>query len=154
LHVHKYFAYGSNMSDEQIRERCPSHRFVCIAKLTDYRLAFTRHSKKRRCGVADVVPAPGQSVWGVVLEMSDSDLAALDGHEGVHAKPPAYVRKNVQVLASGGHLVDAITYEVFTKAPSEYAPNAEYLGLIIAGARKWGLPQDYQEALANITTQA
>lgn len=89
----KYFAYGSNMSDEQIRERCPSHKFVCVAELRDYKLAFTRYSHKRSCGVADVVVAPGESVWGAVFEMPESDMAALDVHEGVHSKPPAYARR-------------------------------------------------------------
>lgn len=147
-----YFAYGSNMSDEQIRERCPSHRFVCVAQLRDYRLAFTRRSEKRGCGVADVVAAQDESVWGVVFEMTEADLAALDRNEGVHLKPPAYVRKSVQVI-SGDQSVDAITYEVFAKSASQHAPNAHYLGLITAGARKWGLPEDYQEALAQIATQ-
>lgn len=147
-----YFAYGSNMSDEQIRERCPSHRFVCVAHLRGYRLAFTRRSEKRGCGVADVVAAEDKSVWGVVFEMTDADLAALDRHEGVHLKPPAYVRKSVQVLA-GDQSVDAITYEVFAKSSSQHVPNADYLGLITAGARKWGLPQGYQDALAHIATQ-
>lgn len=146
----KYFAYGSNMSDEQIAVRCPSHRFVCVARLPGYRLAFTRRSAKRGCGVADVVATADETVWGVVFEMSDADLAALDKHEGVNMKPPAYVRKNVQVVATDGQLMDAITYEVFTKAENEHAPNAEYLGLITAGARKWGLPQEYQNALGRI----
>lgn len=146
----KYFAYGSNMSDEQIAQRCPSHRFVCVAKLPGYRLAFTRRSVKRGCGVADVVAMADETVWGVVLEMSDADLAELDKHEGVHKNPPAYVRKNVQVVSTDGQLLDAITYEVFTKAVDEYDPNAEYLGLIIAGARKWGLPREYQDVLGRI----
>ena len=47
-----YFAYGSNMEWKQMRERCPSAMFVCIAKLKDRRLAFTRKSKDRGCGVA------------------------------------------------------------------------------------------------------
>lgn len=149
----KYFAYGSNMSDEQIQERCPSHRFVCVAELRGYRLAFTRYSQKRRCGVADVVPAPGSSVWGVVFEMSDADMSALDVHEGVNAKPPAYVRKDVQVLASDGTALDSVTYEVFAKAPEPYPPSAQYLGLITAGARKWGLPDFYQARLAAIQWQ-
>ena len=101
-----------------------------------------------------MVATAGESVWGVVFEMSDSDLAALDRHEGVQMKHPAYARKSVQVVATDGRLLDAITYEVCTKAENEHAPNAEYLGLICAGARKWGLPQDYQESLANIKTQA
>jgi gamma-glutamylcyclotransferase len=41
------FAYGSNLDCTQMRERCPSTRFVCIAALKDYRLAFTRHSRGR-----------------------------------------------------------------------------------------------------------
>lgn len=149
----KYFAYGSNMSDEQIAQRCPSHCFVCVAKLPGYRLAFTRLSTKRGCGVADVVATPDETVWGVVFEMSDADMAALDRHEGVHMKPPAYVRKSVQVVSMDGQPLNAITYEVFTKAENEHAPNAEYLGLITAGARKWGLPQEYQDALARIKEQ-
>lgn len=148
-----YFAYGSNMSDEQIRQRCPSHRFICIANLPGYRLAFTRRSEKRRCGVADVVPAAEESVWGVVFEMCLADLAALDRHEGVYAKSPAHIRKDVQVVSTEGELLDAITYEVFTKTTNELAPSEEYLGLIKAGARKWGLPREYQDALAKISVQ-
>lgn len=74
-----YFAYGSNMSDEQIRERCPSHRFVCVAQLPGYRLAFTRRSEKRGCGVADVIAAQNAAVWGVVFKMTDADLTGILG---------------------------------------------------------------------------
>lgn len=149
-----YFAYGSNMSDEQIRDRCPSHRFVCIARLADFRLGFTRRSERRGCGVADIVASRGDSVWGVVFEMTSADLAALDRLEGVHLKPPAYVRKSVHVVTPEGQSVDATTYEVFAKASSEQLPNAEYFGLIVAGARKWGLPAEYQRALASIQVAA
>jgi gamma-glutamylcyclotransferase (GGCT)/AIG2-like uncharacterized protein YtfP len=151
-----YFAYGSNMSDEQIRERCPGHRFVCVARLPDHRLAFTRWSARRAGGVADIVAAPGSSVWGVVFEMTESDMVALDGHEGVHAHPPAYRRRNVVVLAGEGGAtpLDAITYEVCEKSPEDHAPHAAYLGLIRAGARKWNLPQGYQEQLAAVRSVA
>ncbi len=54
-----YFAYGSNMSQDQIRARCPSHKFLCAAELPGHKLAFTRYSRKRECGVADIVPARG-----------------------------------------------------------------------------------------------
>lgn len=148
----KYFAYGSNMSHDQICVRCPSQEFICTAELRDYRLAFTRYSKKRGCGVADIVPAPGASVWGAVFEMCEADLAALDRNEGVHLNPPAYARVQVQVLTLDGHPLDAITYEVFNKSADGYAPNAEYLGLIADGASKWGLPQAYQNVLAKTQT--
>ncbi|MBB3178254.1 ABC transporter substrate-binding protein [Variovorax sp. Sphag1AA] len=66
----RYFAYGSNMLHDQIGARCPSQKFICVAELPGYRLAFTRYSPKRQCGVADIVPAPGESVWGALFEMS------------------------------------------------------------------------------------
>ena len=68
-----YFAYGSNMDWDQMRTRCPSAAFVGIARLPDHRLAFTRFSKTRKCGVADVVPAKGQSVWGAVFSIDERD---------------------------------------------------------------------------------
>lgn len=39
-----YFAYRSNMHWDQMRSRCPSARFVGVALLRDFRLAFTGSS--------------------------------------------------------------------------------------------------------------
>ena len=76
------FAYGSNMNWDQMRERCPSSRFVGIAVLRDHKLAFTRKSVNRGCGVADVVAEDGAQVWGVVYEIVDLDVGKLDASEG------------------------------------------------------------------------
>ncbi|MEJ8810612.1 gamma-glutamylcyclotransferase family protein [Variovorax ureilyticus] len=146
----RYFAYGSNMSHDQIRTRCPSRTFVCVAELRGYRLAFTRYSPKRQCGVADIVASPGASVWGALFDMSEEDLAALDRHEGAHLSPPAYVRVHVQVSTPDGGSVEAITYEVFDKSPVEHVPSADYLGLMVDGAWEWGLPDAYRAALRGI----
>lgn len=77
-----YFAYGSNMNREQIRKRCPSARFLGVAAMRNLRIAFTRKSIKRDCGVADVVPENGRIVWGVVYEICDHDIGVLDISEG------------------------------------------------------------------------
>lgn len=77
-----YFACGSNMDWDQMRERCPSARFVGVAKLPEHKLAFSRRSKKRGCGVADAVADQGSSVWGVVYEVDDRDVGQLDAAEG------------------------------------------------------------------------
>ncbi len=53
-----YFAFGSNMNESQMVERCPSTRFVGVATLPDRRLAFTRRSVNRGCGVAGAVKSP------------------------------------------------------------------------------------------------
>jgi putative DNA methylase len=77
-----YFAYGSNMNWRQIMERCPPVRFVGIALLPDHKLAFTRKSTKRGCGVADAMPEHDQKMWGVVYEINDLDVGKLDASEG------------------------------------------------------------------------
>jgi len=64
-----YFAYGSNMHAAQMKERCPSAKFVCRAKLPSNRLAFTRKSVNRGCGVADFLHDETKEVWGVVYEI-------------------------------------------------------------------------------------
>jgi gamma-glutamylcyclotransferase (GGCT)/AIG2-like uncharacterized protein YtfP len=77
-----YFAYGSNMDWNQIQERCPSSRFIAIAVLPNHKLAFSRKSEERECGVADSLPEQGAEVWGVVYEIDDRDIGSLDYHEG------------------------------------------------------------------------
>src|SRR5690242_11564050 len=107
-----YFAYGSNMALGQLAERCTSTRFICIARLPAYELAFTRWSTKRQCGVADIVPKDSAEVWGAIFDLSDLDLLALDRHEGANLIPPAYRRVGVDVENPDGRLLATVTYEV------------------------------------------
>ena len=62
------FAYGSNLDPWQFRRRCPGAQVVGRARLPDHRLAFTRYSRNRRGGVADIVPEPHATVLGVVYD--------------------------------------------------------------------------------------
>jgi hypothetical protein len=140
-----YFAYGSNMSWEQMRTRCASARFVCPAELRDHRLAFRRYSPKRKCGVADAVPEPGASVWGVVYDLAPPELALLDRHEGYlpGRERNGYTRELRAVQpCGGGHPIDAFVYFA-TPDEDVPPPSSEYLRLLVDGARHWGLPAAY-----------
>jgi len=95
------------------------------AYLENYTLAFTRLSKKRSCGVADIVFAEGATTWGVVWELSDGDLITLDRYEGVHIE--AYRRIPVTLKCSDGARLEAYTYEVINKSLIHLAPNSEYI---------------------------
>ena len=112
----RYFAYGSNMSPKVIENVCPSYKFIARACLIDHRLAFTRRSVRWEAGVADIVFAPGMTVWGILFEIDDADLASLDKKE---AYGRAYDRITVQVdtkdhSESDRHKIDAITYQVIS----------------------------------------
>ena len=90
----RYFAYGSNMDEGEIRAHCPSARYLGAALLQSHRLAFTRRSIRSASGVADVLAAPGQEVWGALYELDEKDLDALDAKEG---RGFAYAREHKRV---------------------------------------------------------
>lgn len=152
-----YFAYGSNMDAGQMRQRCPSAQFVAIAKLPDHRLAFTRHAKDRDCGTCDGVPEPGQNIWGVVFDLSESDLRRLDESEGYQPGRQlganCYVREQRQVCRDGKGDEPLLVWLYFAnRQPNPPLPNAAYKKQLVEGAKFWRLPQEYQVQLARIQT--
>jgi gamma-glutamylcyclotransferase len=147
------FAYGSNMNWDQMRKRCPSSRFVGIAALLDYKLAFTRKSIKRGCGVADVVSEVGTKVWGVLYEISDFDVAKLDTIEGFRPgrEKNSYSRRECSVFLDGNDQ-RPLKVSVYSgdPQPNPPLPNVAYKNLILTGARHWNLPEEYIHELEQI----
>src|SRR6202020_2257009 len=118
-----YFAYGSNMDAALMQRICPGHRVLGVAELRDHRLAFTRRSKRTGTGVADILAAPGESVWGVLYELEDSQLAAIDEKEG---NGWAYERKLLDVTLhdGGGAEHEAHAYAVIVREDVHGPPSA------------------------------
>jgi len=151
-----YFAYASNMNWDQMRERCPSTRFVCVAKLKDNRLAFTRYSEFRKGGVADVIPQVGQEVWGVVYEIYEQDIGRLDACEGFQPgrlrEKNAYNREERQVYQDGDEKqpLSVSLYIGIKQQDASFLPHPDYKRLIVEGAKYWHLPDKYVEHLEKI----
>jgi gamma-glutamylcyclotransferase len=151
-----YFAYGSNMNCDQMRQRCPSARFFCIAKLKDHRLVFPRTSNKRRCGVASISASKGCEVWGVVFQIDELEREKLDSYEGYNPgsepKENSYLRTEIQVAPDGD---ETRTLSVFTYVanpqPGEHKPSRDYKKTILDGARFWNLPAHYIRKLEAIS---
>jgi len=143
-----YFAYGSNMAPAVMSRLCPRHRYLGVAKLAGYRLAFTRRSRKTGTGVADVVVSEGDEVWGTVYEIAESDLPPIDRKEGFDW---AYTKVLLPVtLDADCSERTAMMYTVVSKESAEIAPSRAYLNGIIAAARTRGLPDGYVTRLATI----
>lgn len=141
-----YFAYGRNMGTRAMELACPGHRCLGAAELRDHRLAFTRRSLRTGTGVADILAAPGASVWGALYELDAAHVAAIDEKEGAGW---AYERRPVRVLA-GGEQLDAFAYAVIAPDAEHVRPSCEYLQALLDGARERGLPEDYVAALAAV----
>ena len=133
-----YFAYGSNMNWPQMQRRCPSAQFVCVARLVNYEFGITRHSRLRNCGTANVFPAHGKEVCGIVYDVSEADLVTLDSFEDGYRRE----LRPVYALGDGAQPLVVLIYvaEIETNAPRS---NAEYKRLILEGARHWSLPASY-----------
>ncbi|NJO81720.1 MAG: gamma-glutamylcyclotransferase [Blastochloris sp.] len=150
-----YFAYGSNMSPRIIENVCPSYKFIARACLIDYRLAFTRRSVRWEAGVANIISAPGMTVWGILFEIDDADLVSLDDKE---AYGKAYDRITVQVdmkdySESGTQKINAITYQVISPEQFEIRPHPDYLKMLIDGAGQFKLPLNYISFLKSLENE-
>lgn len=142
-----YFAYGSNMNERLFRERRHmTWREAQVGRLRGHRLAFTI-AGGRRPGVsapANIVAAPGESVYGVLYLLPLRKFARLDNSEGTQY---AYFWTEVEDI--DGNRVPVVTYKVLDAAP-EGRPGRNYLNLIREAARQRGLPADYVSFLDRI----
>jgi gamma-glutamylcyclotransferase (GGCT)/AIG2-like uncharacterized protein YtfP len=132
------FAYGSNLALDAA--------LVGLAVLPDHRLELNRRSIRWGGGVVDVVPAPGERVWGAAYEVDDSTMDALDRKEGVGL---AYRRADVGIEI-GGERASAVTYVVIDKEPDAPPATADYAELVLRGARERGLPDDWLAVLDSV----
>ena len=130
------FAYGSNMSGEGMRIRCPQAQAVGPARLDGWRFIINTD------GYASIVPSPGGTVHGVLWRLSARDLRALNAYEAIDSG--LYIRRMLSVRC-GNARQRAL---VFIARRSERGrPRPGYLAPIVAAARDWHFPEAYVSAL-------
>ena len=143
----KYFAYGSNLDLSQMKRRCPEYRLISKGSLSGYRLTFNRFSSGWGGGVADVIQDQDSKVWGLVFEISDSDLERLDRYEGYNKNQTSmYERWKTVINTPNGQISDVWVYTVVEKQ-NFVQPTLEYLQIIKDAAVRWNFPKDYQQTL-------
>ena len=98
--VSRYFAYGSNMNPDRVRQRGIAFSSACGARLSGYELVFDKTSAQHEgLGHANLAFAPGRWVEGVLYLLDSADeIFKMDRFEKT---PVNYSREVVQVLATG-----------------------------------------------------
>lgn len=148
----RYFAYGSALSVARTQEWCESHGMDIApflagvpARLDDHKLEFRVPSRYWQGLVADLVPAPGESVHGVLFELGDDARAAVLHKEGVATG----LFREVEVAVQVGER--RVTASTFAAEPSRVttpgAPSASYLDALITGAQERKLPDTWLATL-------
>jgi AIG2-like family len=137
FHGEYYFAYGSNMDPAQMLTRCPSAMMVCPVMLPEHRLVFNRSGTYRPGGVANIEPAAGQRVYGILWKMAGTEFTRLDQTED----PNAYRRERARVYSLRGQPYDCHAYLALPDQPD--LPDHDYLDGLIQAGRNAGLPPEY-----------
>ncbi|MEM9206602.1 MAG: gamma-glutamylcyclotransferase family protein [Pseudomonadota bacterium] len=131
--IRLYFAYGSNMSVAQMKQRCPAARPLGTASLEDWRFIINQR------GTASIVPHAGGRVHGVIWRCTRDCIATLDVYEGVAKR--RYRKLHVTTDTLNGPIV-ALTYAGLYRGEGRPI-RAYHEGTVIPAARDWVLDPDY-----------
>ena len=145
-----YFAYGSNMNEDELVDIDVTILRAERAILRGYKIALTRFSNKRCGGVLDIGPSEGDTVEGILYEIPDEDKAKIEIKEGVKSGAYREILNPLQVETSPGTVVDGvISYEVCVKENPPYPPAAskEYKDSVLRGVCEHGLSEGYRQKL-------
>ncbi len=102
-----YAAYASNMSLQQMAQRCPFAREIGVGELEDYKLTF----KGIRKGIATIEPCQGTSIPVVLWRITEKCEKALDRFEDF----PKVYRKEQVTIKFQNHIVEAMVYVMTDK---------------------------------------
>lgn len=139
-----YFAYGSNLHPDRMEQRCPGAVPLGTAELDNHRVVIGDR------GVATIIPHAGCTTIGVCWQLQAGHETALDRAEGVALD--LYRRVLIDVRQPSDRPLTALSYvEDFRRAGR---PRPGYLETILAGARSFGLPDDYVQDLELLAVPA
>jgi gamma-glutamylcyclotransferase len=135
----KYFAYGSNMLFERLRERVPSAVALGTVKLPEYALVWNKTGKdgSGKCSIVKTSKLQ-DNVWGVLYEIDPTEKLNLDRVEGLGY---GYDEIIVQ-LEFNGKTVEACTY-IATSFNPFLKPFCWYKDFVVYGSRQNNLPKHY-----------
>jgi hypothetical protein len=155
------FQYGSNMEPGRLNslDRLAGvARALGVACLERWGIRFDLYSTSNECGVTDIVPNEREHVLGVLYEVPYRTVVAprgqrsrMDEIEGArHGRMSNYKRQTTLVRRNGEN-VEARTYvgtvlgrkRFLRQSTDDRRVSEAYFGHLLAGARRFELPQSY-----------
>ncbi|THU77805.1 hypothetical protein K435DRAFT_832371 [Dendrothele bispora CBS 962.96] len=139
-----HFSYGSNIWKDQMKARCPSSRFIGVARLPGWRWIIHTY------GYANLVASPPDHVYGFLYELSPEDERILDTYEGV---PRDYHKEilPVEIIKRAGEVlkdrdtIDALIY-IDSETVEDGNIRQEYISRLNLASKdgvQEGIPNEY-----------
>ena len=122
-----YFAYGMNTNSQGMAHRCPAAVAFGRAQLVGHQFRFA--------GPADVQPNRHSMVEGVLWDITDECLAALDVLEGY---PFYYGRKWAAVKYQNQEVQSMVYY--MQPGHCNDQPSSAYFSMVLEGYEEFGVP--------------
>ncbi len=143
-----YFAYGANMAPRGPAARLIRPRRQVGARIDGYSLRFNHPGMPALEPVfANIETCSEGAVYGVAYLITAAEAGMLDSLE------IDYARRAVRAHLQTGEQVGAYAY-VSTTPCNEGIPSARYLALLIAGARRYALPEHVISRWEQLQAQA
>ena len=155
-----YFAYGSNMLEEQMKDRCgeDNYKNFGCGYIEDFELAFTRRSQNWcSMGVADLKDKIGVKTYGQIYRINVIARNKLDCSEGFKYKKledlekNSYIRKDDVSIYSDKLKKNVLASCYFANPQANFIqPSKKYLDTIIKGAEECSLPPSAIDTIRRI----
>ena len=147
-----YFAYGSNLLNARLKNRCASAKPVGIASVQGFDINYGMVAKDKHGGSGKMAMFAtdngADEVFGVVYELDMADAPVLDGFEGLGRKYfMNYTRAaDFDVKLTTGEKLQTVTYLV-DPHDEPPLPYHWYWALCLSGAIENNLPKHHQDKL-------
>lgn len=136
-----YFAYGRNLDEGEMRERCPNAKKTGKAALPEHEFFINDR------GVASIMPNRAHWVEGLLWILTADDERELDRYEGVGLD--LYRKTRVTVQREDGHSVEALVYVATSTERGK--SGADYLDRVIRNATCHGFSSQYIAHLRSLS---
>ena len=153
----KYVAYGSNINQHVVtqylsRYGLAPHNLQPLGRvvLDDHQMETNYVSSSYGMGAANIEPAPGRQVEGIVWEIDEAIHNILRGKEGW---PTRYQEQWVRVtLVANEQALQAMTYIVAPKhrLRANQPVTSGYRAAILEGASQWHFSRRYVRHLRRV----
>ena len=145
------FIYCEWLDSDLVLKSLPEAEFVSTATLKSHKVAFSSFtedvSDEIMYGGCHLESAPGQTLYGVLYEISDEELVKLDRLTRV--EQGRYTKKYPTVLDGSGKSYNAVAHSIKNpKGPSR--PTKDYMDHMIKGAKEHGFPEPYIDMLEKL----
>ncbi|TCD13229.1 gamma-glutamylcyclotransferase family protein [Oricola cellulosilytica] len=144
-----YFAYGANLNDTVFlgRRRMKPLDWR-VGKVTGWRLRFNLQGRPvGRSAPANIEPATGEELWGVLFLITRREMVRLNSTEGVPGWRYRPVWFDAEDREGNRHRAFSLMADGL---PEDGNPSLRYITLIREGARQHGLPEHWIEKLEKV----